>query len=185
MAPWHMASVFPLSKEGKSGNVSADLQLRKAAQLLHSESEQLHICTPSETKWQPMGLDGHWQKPLRCVKRTRTMSKSPSPGMQSFVSISPTCTLSEVRQGGLGALVFLDKCHPSNSSLACRYSEALCAVVLLHFSLLRISLRLGYRWSNPKKKWGGNKWVVQASPTINREMREHCIPMSSPLPQKI
>lgn len=90
------------------------------------ESEQLHICTPSETKWQPMGLDEHWQKTFKNVKRTGGMCKSPSPGLQSFVSISPTCTLSEVRQGGMGASASLDKCHPSNSSLAWRYLEALC-----------------------------------------------------------
>lgn len=112
------------------------------------ESEQLDICTPSETKWQRMGLDGHWQKSFKYVKRTRRMCKSPSPGLQSFVSISSTCSLSEVRQGGLRALVSLDKCHLSNSSLACRYLEGLCTVVLLHLCLLRMLLRLGHKWSD-------------------------------------
>lgn len=76
------------------------------------------------------------------------MCKSPGPGLQSFVSISAARTLNGVEQGGLGALVSVDKYHPSNPFLPCRFLEALCTVVLLHLSLLRLSLRLDYKWAN-------------------------------------
>lgn len=145
------------------------------------ESEQLHTCNPSQTKWQPMGLDGHWQKTLKYVKRTRRMCKSPSPGLQSFVSISPTCTLSEVRQGGLGASVSLDKCHPSNSSLACRYLEALCAVVLLHLFLLRILFDWAVNYQIFPKKTEGeinelSRLPLQSTERDGRSLHPHVIP---------
>lgn len=42
------------------------------------------------------------------------MCKSPSQGLQSFILISAACTLTRVEQGALGALVSVDKHHPSN-----------------------------------------------------------------------
>lgn len=142
-----MAPVFPLEQRRRRWECQSWPSAEEGSGAPW-EAGWLRICTPWETKWQPTGLDEHWQKAFKNGNKTGRMCKSPSLGLQSFISISAACTLSRVEQGRLGAWVSADKCHPSNPSLLCRFLEALCTVVLLHLSLPRISLWLDYKWRN-------------------------------------